>query len=112
MDYISSKWQWITGTISSSSGGSRNCTFVNVSAVSTVCDAAKAILYALALLPDNTSFDYEGDYFWANNAQAERFPYRGGTWDDGTGAGVFSANFNNARTYSSPSIGFRSAFYE
>lgn len=112
LDYISSKWQWITGTISSSADSSRSCTFVNVSAASTVCDAAKAILYALALLPDNTSFDYEGDYFWANNAQAERYPVRGGDWLGGTGAGVFSAYFSYPRAYSAAGIGFRSAFYE
>jgi len=112
LDYISSKWQWITGTISSSSDSSRNCTFVNVSAASTVCDAAKELLYALALLPDDTTFDYEGDYFWANNAQAERFPGRGGGWHYGASAGVFLTNFNNARTYTAAGVGFRSAFYE
>lgn len=112
LDYINSKWQWITGTISSSSDSSRSCTFVNVSAASTVCDAAKAILYALALLPDNTSFDYEGDCFWANNAQAERFPFRGGLWSDGADAGVFYTNLDYPRTNSYSIIGFRSAFYE
>lgn len=112
LDYISSKWQWVTGTISSSSDSSRSCTFVNVSAASTVCDAAKAILYALALLPDNTSFDYEGDYIWANNAQAERFPSRGGYWTYGTYAGVFCPYFGYPRTNSGTIVGFRSAFYE
>lgn len=112
LDYISSKWQWITGTISSSSDSSRSCTFVNVSAASTVCDAAKEILYALAMLPDDTTFDYQGDCFWANNAQAERFPYRGGHWLSGTGAGVVATYLNLSRTYSSTPVGFRSAFYE
>uniref|UniRef100_A0AAU8AXC3 CalU17 biosynthetic pathway protein n=1 Tax=Dulem virus 37 TaxID=3145755 RepID=A0AAU8AXC3_9CAUD len=112
LDYISSKWQWITGTISSSSDSSRSCTFVNVSAATTVCDAAKELLYALALLPSDTTQDYQGDYFWANNAQAERFPKRGGSWNNGTSAGVFCSSFNLARSYSNTSIGFRSAYYE
>lgn len=112
LDYISSKWQWITGTISSSSDSSRSCTFANVNAASTVCSAAKAILYALALLPDSTSFDYEGDYFWANNAQAERFAYRGGNWFNGADAGVFSSGLYFPRTDTGTALGFRSAFYE
>lgn len=112
LDYISSKWQWITGTISSAVDNSRSCAFVSVTAASTVCDEAKAILYALAMLPDDASFDYQGDYFWANNAQAERFPYRGGSWGSGTAAGVFSTNLNHSRTYSYAHIAFRSAFYE
>lgn len=112
LDYISNKWQWITGTISSSSDSSRSCAFVSVSAASTVCDEAKAILYALAMLPDDTTFDYEGDYFWANNAQAERFPLRGGNWGSGAGAGVFILYLSDARTLSDTAFGFRSAFYE
>lgn len=111
LDYVSFKWKWITGTISTTAAGS-GCTFVNVSADDDVCDEAKEILYALALLPDDTTFDYEGDYFYANNVEAERFPYRGGYWDNGTYAGVFYANFNNARAYSGTNLGFRSAFYE
>lgn len=112
LDFISSKWQWITGTISSASDSSRSCAFVNVSAASTVCDAAKDILYALAMLPDDTTFNYEGDNFWANNGTAERFPYRGGYWSNGADAGVFYTHLNYARTISLTSIGFRSAFYE
>ena len=112
LDYISSKWQWITGTISSAVDNSRSCAFVSVTAASTVCDEAKAILYALAMLPDDASFDYQGDYFWANNAQAERFPYRGGGWGDGTNAGVYYTYLSNSRAYSSTPVGFRSAFYE
>lgn len=112
LDYISSKWQWITGAISSSSDSSRGCTFVNVSAASTVCDEAKAILYALAMLPDDTAFDYEDDYFYVNNGVAERCPYRGGDWYHGADAGMFYTSLHGARTHSSTSLGFRSAFYE
>lgn len=112
LDYISSKWQWITDTISSKVDNYRGCTFVNVAAASTVCDEAKAILYALAMLPDDIAFDYEGDYFYANNGAAERFPCRGGGWSSGALAGVFYTYLNNSRTYSRTYVGFRSAFYE
>uniref|UniRef100_A0AAU8AY64 Enediyne biosynthetic pathway protein n=1 Tax=Dulem virus 37 TaxID=3145755 RepID=A0AAU8AY64_9CAUD len=38
-----------------------------------------------------------------------RFPKRGGNWNNGTNAGVFYSNFNNARSNSDTNIGFRSA---
>ena len=78
LDYVSSKWKWITGTISSATDEARGCTFANVSADDNVCAEAKGLLYAIAMLPDSTSFDYEGDYFYANNGNAERSPFRGG----------------------------------
>ena len=112
LDYVSSKWKWITGTISSQSDSSRSCTFVNVSADSGIHANALALLYGLGLLPDDTSFDYEGDYFYANNGAAERFPLRGGGWSHGTLAGVFCTNLYNDRSGTAAGIGFRSAFYE
>lgn len=111
LDYVSSKWKWITGTISTTASGS-GCTFINVSADDDVCDEAKELLYALALLPSDTTQDYEGDYFYANNAEAERFPLRGGYWYAGARAGVFHSYFIYARSSSYTYIGFRSAFYE
>lgn len=111
LDYVSSKWKWITGTISATATGS-GCTFVNVSADTDVCDEAKELLYALALLPSDTTQDYEGDYFYANNADAERFPFRGGAWYNGASAGVFTSYFSIARSASSTTLGFRSAYYE
>lgn len=111
LDYVSSKWKWITGTISTTASGS-GCAFINISADDDVCDEAKELLYALALLPSDTTQDYEGDYFYANNAEAERFPLRGGYWYAGARAGVFHSYFIYARSSSYTYIGFRSAFYE
>ncbi|MCD7810390.1 MAG: SUMF1/EgtB/PvdO family nonheme iron enzyme [Ruminococcus sp.] len=112
LDYISSKWTWITGTISSVSDTSRSCAFVYVTADDTVCDTAKELLYALALLPSDASQVYDGDFLWLNNAQAERSPKRGGRWNTGTGAGIFAVNCDGNRTDTNTSIGFRCAYYE
>lgn len=109
LDYVSSKWKWISGTISSSSDSSRNCTFVNVSIDSGISDAAKELLYALALAPDDTSFDYEGDYFYANNGAAERAVLRGGYWLGGSNRGVFYIGAISARSVSDSNLGGRSA---
>jgi len=111
LDMVSSKWQWVTGAQADRADSSRYCTFVNVSCADTVCDAAKELLYALAMLPDDTAFDYQGDYFYANNGAAERTPYRGGSWHHGSHAGVFITALNASRTHTDTAVGFRSAFY-
>lgn len=112
LDMVSSKGKWITGTLSDKKDEGRGCSFASVTADTNVCDKAKAILYALAMLPDSTTFDYEGDYFWFNNGNAERFPIRGGYWHDGASAGLFYTNLDNPRSNSDWNIGFRSAFVE
>ena len=109
---VSSKGKWITGTLSDKKDEGRGCSFASVTADTNVCDKAKAILYALAMLPDSTTFDYEGDYFYFNNGNAERFPIRGGRWYSGAGAGLFYTNVSYPRSSSDWALGFRSAFYE
>ena len=52
---------------------------------------------------------YESDeYFWIDN-NAERCVYRGGNWNNGAGAGVFSLYGGHSRSYSHTPLGFRSA---
>ncbi len=111
LDMVSSKWQWITGAQADRKDESRSSTFVNVSCADTVCDEAKELLYALALMPDDTAFDYQGDYFYANNGAAERTPSRGGYWRPGSLAGVFFTHLYYSRAYTHTGFGFRSAFY-
>jgi len=41
----------------------------------------------------------------------KRFVYRGGNWNNGTNAGVFSLNGNNSRANSNGNVGFRCAYY-
>lgn len=112
LDYVSNKWKWITGTQTSKTDESRSCTFVNVQAdTDAIGTAALELLKALICLPDDTTFDYQGDYFYANNGAAERSPYRGGSWIHGTSAGVFCASLYYPRSYTNSYFGFRSAFY-
>ena len=112
LDMVSSKWKWISGTISSQSDSNRNAAFKDITIDSGISDAAKELLYALALAPDDSTFDYEGDVFYANNGAAECGVYRGGPWYNGVYNGVFSLSANNVRSYSSTSIGGRSAYVE
>lgn len=49
-------------------------------------------------------------YLYADT-EGERLPIAGGDWGSGAYAGVFILNLIDARSLSSSSIGFRSAFY-
>lgn len=111
LDYVSSAWQYNT-TVASSEDQNRSCAFGKVTAAEAIGDAAKVLLRSLALLPDQGAeeADYEGDYMWWNNKQAERCVYRGGAWYPGAAAGVFSLHGGGARSHSSADLGFRPAY--
>lgn len=111
LDYKSNKWTYST-TVTSSADSSRSCAFYQVTTDSSICEAAKVLLRALALLPDSdvTADVYEGDYMWWNNCQSERCVYRGGGWYAGAHAGVFYLSGYNSRSGSGTSLGFRSAY--
>ena len=84
--------------------------FISVSSDNTISAAAKVLLRALALLPDEgaVSSDYESDYLFVNNNLPERLVTRGGHWANNAGSGLFYANANASRT--SPGIGFRAVY--
>ena len=65
-----------------------------------------------ALTGDGIDATYGGDYFYINNAEAERCLIRGGGWSNGGDAGVFNSYLHNPRSSALGSIGGRSAFYE
>ena len=65
-----------------------------------------------ALTGDGIDATYGGDYFYINNAEAERCLIRGGYWGDGGSAGVFFSSLYYPRSTAYGSIGGRSAFYE
>ena len=112
LDFVSSKWTYST-TITSKEASSRQCLFGNVTTDATIGDEAKLILQALAVLPaDSDVASYEGDYFYANNGEAERFVRRGGSWGGGANHGVFYFDGGDARASAGTDIGFRSAFIE
>ena len=117
LDYVSSKWQFAT-SITSQVDESRSCAFKDITCAEGVGDAAKLLLQALAFLPDTEltgegiDANYGGDYFWANNAQAERCLSRGGGWSSGSYAGVFGSSLINPRSGVHGGIGGRVAFIE
>lgn len=111
LSWGNSKWTWDT-SIGTATTTYQSCTFVNVAISANVSAAAKEVLYAYALAPDDTSFDYEGDMFYAHSGEAERAVGRGGTWSGGTYYGVFYFRAYHPRSSSNVSIGGRSAYVE
>ena len=71
-----------------------------------------SLLAALALAPTTSSSSaYGNDYYYANNS-GQRFPLRSGGWSLSSLAGVFYLSLNNGRSYTSYTLGFRSALVE
>ena len=116
LDFISGKWTYST-TIAHTTGAN-GCSFKDVTCDSSIGAAAKLLLQALAMLPDaaltgdGIDATYGGDYFYINNAEAERSLIRGGSWDNGGNAGVFYSTLAYPRSHAGGSLGGRSAFYE
>lgn len=109
-DFISSKWTYST-SITNQVDNYQGCAFGSATCDATISNAAKQVLYGLALLPyEADASAYGGDYLYMNNGNAERTFICGGGWYGGSVAGVFCLCGTDARSYSSASIGFRSAF--
>lgn len=69
-----------------------------------------AILYGLGLAPI-TGNTYAGQVY-VNNNIAERLPFRGGSFNRTSDAGLGALGLGNPRSYSFVDIGFRSALFE
>ena len=116
LDFISGKW--IYSTTIAHTTGANGCSFKDVTCDSSIGAAAKLLLQALAMLPDaaltgdGIDATYGGDYFYINNAEAERCLVRGGRWASGGGAGVFYSGLVGPRSSADGNLGGRSAFYE
>lgn len=111
IDYINEVWKYST-SITNASDTYRGCDFCNVVCDTTISDAAKVLLRALALLPDNgtEAADYESDNVYWNNGSNERCVFRGGAWNYGADAGVFSIDGTSHRAHAYASTGFRAAY--
>lgn len=71
------------------------------------------LLESLCLLPHAKaqSSDYGEDAVWIT-LKGEHVPHRGGYFPHGALYGVFALYLNNARAYSSHSLGFRAAYFD
>ena len=111
LDFASNKWKYST-SIASPQSDYKGCLFGDVTADSSISDAAKLLLRALALLPDEgaAAADYEGDYVYWNHNVSERCVSRGGNWHGGTAAGLFFLYGYVGRSNAGTALGFRSAY--
>lgn len=109
-DYISSKWTYSTN-ITNQVDNYQSCAFGSATCDATISDAAKLVLYGLALLPyESDASAYGGDHMYLNNGNAERSFLCGGFWGSGSGAGVFYLRGYGGRSNAGTNLGFRSAF--
>lgn len=113
LDWVTDHWEWMKDVaFTHQEDASKYAVFGKTTIRTGVSDTAKLYLKAMALAPDGgVEGDYKDDGFWANNFQAERCARRGGSYGSGAGAGVFSLDFNNARSYTARAYGGRPAFY-
>ena len=51
-------------------------------------------------------------YLYVDSTEGEYFPNRGGSWNSGTGAGVFATGLIDARSFVNTFFGFRSAYFK
>lgn len=109
MDLVSGKCKY-SANITTQEDASKGCYFKDVSCDDTVSAEAQMVLKALALMPEDNTDTYGGDYFYFNNGASERSFFSGGYWNNGASAGVFCLYGDVARSYANSVIGFRSAF--
>jgi hypothetical protein len=110
MDWQSSHCVYTT-TITTKVSTSRSAQFASTTCDSTISDAAKAVLQALALMPEDgaSAADYNNDYLYFNNGESERAFCAGGGYGYGSIAGVFYLD-GTTRSNAISNTGFRSAF--
>ena len=113
IDKAGSGAQWCVTITTSSSDF--NCALGSMTCSSDISDAAKAVLRAYGLLPEDgaSAATYEDDRLYFNNQADERLFNSGGYYGSGTYAGVGCSNghyYNRGSAYTS--IGFRSAYVD
>jgi len=114
LDYVSNT-TWKYGITAPTYGtGGKGCTFGTVDCTADIGAAAKLLLRALAMLPDDgaQASDYSGDYFYADASADERCLSRGGYYINAGDAGVFYANLSYGRTGTRDLLGGRLAYSE
>ena len=108
IDWVDSVWQYATGV--STENANAQCSFKNVICTTAIGDAAKSLLRALVLLPEEGASYSEGvdPAVWLKNTD-EQFILRGGHWYNTTNAGLDSI-MCQTRNATGEQFGFRSAY--
>lgn len=111
LDYANGTGTYSTG-ITDASTESRSCYFAYLACTDAISDAAKMLLRALALLPEEGSEvnDYEGDNVAFVTAASERSVVRGGNWYSLNNAGMFFFNAAIDRKSTHQAYGVRAAY--
>lgn len=109
LDFRENNWVYSTTQLAKENV-IHSCPLKNVTVSAEVCEKAKNLLLALALIPP-TGFDQEVT-FYANNGNSERFCFRGGKWSLEAQSGLFKTCLDDPPTLKGEMIGFRASFIE
>jgi len=108
-EFFEGHWHFTT-EIQNPSEKIRRGDFANITCDNSISPAARELLYALALIPDDPVYDYKQMYTYMNNGGPECFMYRGGYWGSGAFAGVFCWSCSAGRSHTFEGLGFRSSY--
>lgn len=104
-------WKWVTDETVTKTDKFYGCAYEKVACGEGVCEEAKLLLQAFALYKvDGYTGSYGNDQFFADSGAAEKFFGCGGHFKHKTQAGIFCAHGTTARTATSATRGFRSAY--
>lgn len=112
LDYVNNTWTYSTTITTVIDSSDKPTTFGRLTFTNAIGAGAVLLLKALALLPEEetTSEEYGGDAMYWNNGRNECMLYRGGAYNHGNAAGVFSGSCVSYRNYQSSGIVFRAAY--
>jgi hypothetical protein len=99
----------LSDTITSQSTGSEYANDAFKSLTENLTGDPPDILHQLGIYPFPALSTLGGDRIYTRNF-GERLARRGGSWNDGSVAGLFSFHWNNSRTFAYPYIGFRPCY--
>lgn len=112
LDYVNNKWTFSTGITTVIESNDYSTSFKDLSCDENIGEAAKILLRALVLLPDEEaeSSEYLSDVFYESNGKAECMFYRGGSYIHGGTAGVFAGSCVAIRNNANAGVGFRATY--
>lgn len=115
LKFSGNSWVYSTTTGTKMASG---CNFASITADTSIGDAARLLLQALAMLPDTNliggSIDsgYGNDYFYIDTTQRERCLFRGGYFEANALSGVFCSYLSNDRSSAGGEVCGRSAYID
>jgi len=106
-DLAGNVWEWTNWNVLTDKASPQNA-YIEINAATPTTSMPQISFY-----PEHSSYNATsqgiGRYYPSTNGSGGA-AIRGGSWNDGTNAGVFALSLNNAPSYSNSNVGFRCAW--